>query len=180
MKFHSTETALLEVQNNILLNIDKQEITLLVLLDLSSAFDTIDHAIMLDILQHNFGYRFSPEMVWIFSMPTKTTNWCGPVLWNKLPDFIRTTILVYDLLKLVLKLTYLISAHEYFYSISAIEIVLLLLLLYILYYSGCDVTCQIMCKVPSWACALLYPLLNKAAIETNKMYLVYTSSHPLR
>ena len=54
-QFHSTETSLLEVLNDILLNMDKQEIILLVLLDLSSAFDTIDHAIMLDILQHDFG-----------------------------------------------------------------------------------------------------------------------------
>jgi len=41
---HSTETALLHVQNDILTTIDK-EITVLVLLNLSSAFDTVDHAI---------------------------------------------------------------------------------------------------------------------------------------
>ena len=36
----STETALVKVQNNILLNMDNQRVTLLVLLDLSAAFDT--------------------------------------------------------------------------------------------------------------------------------------------
>src|SRR5438477_261462 len=36
---HSTETAFLHVQNDSLVSMDKQEITLLVLLDLSAAFD---------------------------------------------------------------------------------------------------------------------------------------------
>ena len=44
-KFHSTETALLKVKNKILLNINKQHVTLLVLLDLSAAFDTTDLAL---------------------------------------------------------------------------------------------------------------------------------------
>ena len=39
----STETALLKVQNDILLNMDRMRVTLLVLLDLSGAFDTVDH-----------------------------------------------------------------------------------------------------------------------------------------
>ena len=44
-KFHSTETALLKVKNEILLYINKQHVTLLVLLDLSAAFDTTDLAL---------------------------------------------------------------------------------------------------------------------------------------
>ena len=40
-KSHSTETALIKVQNDILMNMDRQQVTLLVLLDLSAAFDTI-------------------------------------------------------------------------------------------------------------------------------------------
>src|SRR5271154_1498913 len=51
---HSPETALLRVQNDILTSIDNKEITVLVLLDLSSAFDTVDHAILLNRLK-NFG-----------------------------------------------------------------------------------------------------------------------------
>ena len=54
-KYHSTETALLKVQNDILMSMDNKEVTLLVLLDLSAAFDTIGHSILLNILQHYFG-----------------------------------------------------------------------------------------------------------------------------
>jgi len=54
-KYHSTETALLKVQSDILMNMDRQEITLLVLLDLSAAFDTIDHSVMEHILENDFG-----------------------------------------------------------------------------------------------------------------------------
>ena len=48
---HSTKTALLKVHNNILLNMDNPRVTLLVLLDLSSAFDTVDHKVLLHRLQ---------------------------------------------------------------------------------------------------------------------------------
>ena len=52
---HSTETALVKVQSDMLLNMDKQEVTLLVMLDLSAAFDTIDHDIMLETLELEAG-----------------------------------------------------------------------------------------------------------------------------
>ena len=45
------ETALLKVHNDILLNMDNQRVTLLVPLDLSSAFDTVDHEILLPRFQ---------------------------------------------------------------------------------------------------------------------------------
>ena len=41
-KYHSIETALLKVQNDILMSMDNKEVTLLVLLDLSAAFDTLN------------------------------------------------------------------------------------------------------------------------------------------
>jgi hypothetical protein len=54
-KFHSVESALLRIQNDLLLAIDKRHITALILLDLSAAFDTIDHAILLTRLSSTFG-----------------------------------------------------------------------------------------------------------------------------
>ena len=43
---HSTETALFKVHSDSLSNIDKLKVTLLVLLDLSAAFDNINHVTM--------------------------------------------------------------------------------------------------------------------------------------
>lgn len=52
---HSTETALLKVQNDVLQAIDQHQEAVLVLLDLSAAFDTIDHDILLHRLKHRYG-----------------------------------------------------------------------------------------------------------------------------
>ncbi len=54
-KGHSTETALLKVQNDILTDIDNKRVSVLVLLDLSAAFDTIDHEILLKRLNTHYG-----------------------------------------------------------------------------------------------------------------------------
>jgi retron-type reverse transcriptase len=59
-KFHSTETALLKVQNNILNSLDRNDVTMSVMLDLSAAFDTIDQTTLLHRLQHHFGIAGKP------------------------------------------------------------------------------------------------------------------------
>jgi hypothetical protein len=55
IKFHSTETALLSLHDHIIKAMGQQQITCLCLLDLSAAFDTIDHSILLERLTSWFG-----------------------------------------------------------------------------------------------------------------------------
>ena len=53
-KFHSSETALLRVLNDILISLASGHSTALILLVLSAAFDTIDHNTLLHRLKHWF------------------------------------------------------------------------------------------------------------------------------
>ena len=46
----STETALLKIHNDICMNMDSDKTTALVLLDLSAAFDTLDHSSIIELL----------------------------------------------------------------------------------------------------------------------------------
>jgi len=52
--FHSTKTALLSVHNDLVRSIDNGKVSLLVLLDLSAAFDTVDHQLLLSVLANGF------------------------------------------------------------------------------------------------------------------------------
>jgi len=52
---HSTETAVLKVLSDILLAIDSGVLSALVLLDLSAAFDTVDHDILIRRLKTSYG-----------------------------------------------------------------------------------------------------------------------------
>ena len=54
---HSTETALLRMVNDILTALDQGKIATLALMDLSAAFDTIDHEILIQRLCNVFGLR---------------------------------------------------------------------------------------------------------------------------
>ena len=63
---HSTETAVVKVLMDILRALDAGDLTMLTLLDLSAAFDTVDHAILLRRLEVSYGIR-STSLGWFAS-----------------------------------------------------------------------------------------------------------------
>ena len=100
---HSTETALVRVFNDIIMSLDSGNVCLLSLLDLSAAFDTIDHNILLNRLKTNFnitgnsllwfesylkaqtqcvkvGNAYSDEVVLPFGVPQGSV--LGPILFT--------------------------------------------------------------------------------------------------
>ena len=52
---YSTETALLKIHSDIMQALDQGNIALMILLDMSAAFDTVDHAVLLEILNTKYG-----------------------------------------------------------------------------------------------------------------------------
>ena len=54
---HSTETAVVSVLGDIFHAVDSGKVCTLVLLDLSTAFDTVDHSILLMVLKDRFGVQ---------------------------------------------------------------------------------------------------------------------------
>ena len=65
-KHHSTESALLCILDDLHSEMDKSHLSLLVALDLSAAFDTIDHATLLHRLSDRFGLR-DKSLAWFKS-----------------------------------------------------------------------------------------------------------------
>ena len=63
---HSTETALLHTLDHIYSAADRGMPTALVSLDLSAAFDTIDHSILISRLHSSFGIS-GPALAWLSS-----------------------------------------------------------------------------------------------------------------
>ena len=71
---HSTETALLKVVNDLFLSLNKGNIPVLSLLDFSSAFDTIDHTILVHCLHTDFGLT-DTVLQWFSSYLTDRTHY---------------------------------------------------------------------------------------------------------
>ena len=71
---HSIEASILKVVNDLLLSLDKGNISVLVLLDFSSAFDTIDHPILVHRLHTDFGFT-NTVLQWFSSYLTDRTHY---------------------------------------------------------------------------------------------------------
>ena len=71
---HSTETAVLKVLTDILLALDSGNLALLTLLDLSAAFDSVDHATLIKRLETSYGLCGS-TLRWIRSYLTGRTQY---------------------------------------------------------------------------------------------------------
>ena len=54
-QYHSCETSLVKLVNDILWAMEKQLVTVVVILDLSAAFDTVNHDLLLEVLENRFG-----------------------------------------------------------------------------------------------------------------------------
>ena len=63
---HSTETAVLKIISDVLRAADRGEVSLLCMLDLSAAFDTVDHDILIDRIRQSFGVQ-GLALTWIES-----------------------------------------------------------------------------------------------------------------
>ena len=65
-KSHSTETALLKVRSDLLCELDKNRMVLLVMLGLTAAFDTINHNTLFHRLETGLGVN-GPPLAWFRS-----------------------------------------------------------------------------------------------------------------
>ena len=106
-KFNSTETTLLAVHDHIIRAMSQQQVTGLCLLDLSAAFDTIDHSILLHRLKSWFGFT-ETVLSWIHShlssrsfsvvprtrtvLAARAFSVAAPNLWNTIPIDIRNSL----------------------------------------------------------------------------------------
>ena len=70
-KYHSTESLLLKIVDNLLLSCDVNMPSVVLLLDLSAAFDTVDHGKLLEVLYNDIGIRGT------------VYNWCKSFLTNR-------------------------------------------------------------------------------------------------
>ena len=56
-KNFSTETAILNICDNIWTNMENKKLTSIICFDLSAAFDTVNHSILPEVMESYFGIR---------------------------------------------------------------------------------------------------------------------------
>ena len=71
-KHHSCETALLKITNDMMNSIHNNDMVALILLDLSAAFDTVDHKILINKLKKQFGISGN-ALTWLTSYLSNRT-----------------------------------------------------------------------------------------------------------
>lgn len=73
-RHHSTETVLLRILSDVSEAADNGKVTSLVLLDLSLAFDCVDHNILLGRIEQRFGVH-DQVLSWIKAYLTNRSSW---------------------------------------------------------------------------------------------------------
>ena len=108
---HSTETALLNVMSDILMAADDRQVTLLALLDLSAAFDCVDHDIVLSRLRSSFGLE-DTVLAWIRSFLIDRTQHVRCCSCFTQPRYLTSSHFSVSLVTLTLMTFRCISAHQ--------------------------------------------------------------------
>ncbi len=98
----STESALLKVTNDILLSIDSGKSVALMMLDLTAAFDTLDHAILIKRLRDYVGIK-GVALKWFSSYLQDRTclvkignHVSSSALHNQAPEYIKDMLIPYQ------------------------------------------------------------------------------------
>ena len=151
---HSTKTCFLKISNDALLASDSSKLSLLLSLDFSSAFDTVDHSLLLQHLNLSFGISGS-SLSWLTSY---LSNRSFTVSINNYSSFLFSVFLVFfrDLFLdpfflFFIPLTSLVSSNLSFFKVcflpttptSSLLFLFLLLLkglvsVYLLFFHGVD------------------------------------------
>ena len=87
-KCHSIETALLKINNDILVILDSKHCIILASLDLSAAFDTVDHSILLHRLHKEFSIEAS-ALQWFTTFIPQGSELGARMYTQMLADVIR-------------------------------------------------------------------------------------------
>ena len=69
-KWHSSETALIKIIDYLLLNLHKNQLSGMVLVDYRKAFDMVDHTLLL-------------EKLWLYEIAIQELQWCHSYLYNR-------------------------------------------------------------------------------------------------